>query len=396
MKEFTRDEQGSGLRRLARVVLNRPVLAVFVLAFGVRAVTAIAIYVVAGGTLFLDDATYFEDATRLAESGSAGFADDRRYLAAVGAFLYPLSFAYKVLPDTPLVGQVFVALLGAGVAAIATRLALEALGPGWAALAGAAVAIMPSQVLWGSLVLKDPFVWFLAASMALALAIVSSARGPASLVVLAALAVPLVALGFSRQTTMLLAAWALAMVGWVGRRDGRFVRLGIALTVALLAPIAAGEGPGGSNVLVSGASAVSEIRTRGAEEAKTAVVDPSTAPQEGATDDLLHIPRGLSVILLEPYPWQELHSFGQRLALAENLVWWPLILLALIGLVDLRRHARVLAFPLLVGGGLTLLYALSEGNFGTAFRHRGELVWIVCLFAVFGARRLHARWARCP
>ena len=33
--------------------------------------------------------------------------------------------------------------------------------------------------------------------------------------------------------------------------------------------------------------------------------------------------------------------------------------------------------PTLLGAGMLMGYALTEGNLGTTFRHRGELVWIV-------------------
>ena len=95
-------------------------------------------------------------------------------------------------------------------------------------------------------------------------------------------------------------------------------------------------------------------------------------------------------MLAEPYPVPStLHNRRLMLALAENIVWWPLLLLAFVGMVEVRRHRRVLVFPLLAGGAIVLLYALSEGNIGTAFRHRGEIVWAVAVLAAFGAKRLH-------
>jgi hypothetical protein len=66
------------------------------------------------------------------------------------------------------------------------------------------------------------------------------------------------------------------------------------------------------------------------------------------------------------------------------LLWYPLLLLAALGLVGVRRHARVLAFPLVLGGGIATMWALVEGNFGTAYRHRGEFVWAVVVLAAAG------------
>ena len=38
------------------------------------------------------------------------------------------------------------------------------------------------------------------------------------------------------------------------------------------------------------------------------------------------------------------------------------------------------------------MWALVEGNFGTAYRHRGEFVWVAILFAGLGIDRILMRW----
>ena len=51
----------------------------------------------------------------------------------------------------------------------------------------------------------------------------------------------------------------------------------------------------------------------------------------------------------------------------------------------------MLAFPVLASMGSLLVYASVEGNLGTAFRHRGELVWGVALLAALGAQTISGR-----
>jgi hypothetical protein len=51
----------------------------------------------------------------------------------------------------------------------------------------------------------------------------------------------------------------------------------------------------------------------------------------------------------------------------------------------------VLAFPLLVGGALVCMWALVDGNIGTAFRHRGEIVWAVVVLAAHGLATVTGR-----
>ena len=66
-------------------------------------------------------------------------------------------------------------------------------------------------------------------------------------------------------------------------------------------------------------------------------------------------------------------------------MWYPLLLLALVGVRQQWRNLTPeLAFTLLVTSGLAIMWALVEGNFGTAYRHRGELVWGVVVFAGIG------------
>jgi hypothetical protein len=140
-------------------------------------------------------------------------------------------------------------------------------------------------------------------------------------------------------------------------------------------------------------------------------VDPQTPEGGGgvaSTDDEGRVPlfeqdqapvtggalvRGLSVMLLQPYPWAVSDNPSVEIARYESFLWWPLLALALVGVVVGRRWPAVTVYPLLYAGGMTLVYALAEGNFGTAYRHRGELVWPAALFATLGARWLWQRWS---
>lgn len=80
----------------------------------------------------------------------------------------------------------------------------------------------------------------------------------------------------------------------------------------------------------------------------------------------------------------------------ESLLWYPILILAAIGLWQARAHLRILLFPIMAGAGILLMYALSEGNVGTAHRHRGEIVWVIALLAAYGASRLFRNRARIP
>jgi hypothetical protein len=116
--------------------------------------------------------------------------------------------------------------------------------------------------------------------------------------------------------------------------------------------------------------------------------------EEFLSPTIRHVPKGLSVMLLEPYPWVDPPSERVRGAQLETIMWYPLLALAFVGIVfGLRNRAQrmLLMFPALVGSGIAVMYALVEGNFGTAYRHRGEFVWVVVLMAAQGGYALKRR-----
>jgi hypothetical protein len=221
-------------------------------------------------------------------------------------------------------------------------------------------------------------------------------------------------LGHLRLQSTFVAAWALVGTALLIPRRRKSLWVGGALAVALVVPWLAGGGPGGIDPVLSRGRDFEETRVAGAAGAGSAIVavppvssttpPPSSVPPSALLDDgeeagvisrirsdLAHLPRGLSVMLLEPYPWDANRNSRVVLAKIEMIFWYPILGLTLVGVLHVRRHGRVLWFPLLYGVGVLIGYALSEGNLGTAFRHRGEFVWIAALLAAFGARDLWNR-----
>ncbi len=90
----------------------------------------------------------------------------------------------------------------------------------------------------------------------------------------------------------------------------------------------------------------------------------------------------MALFLLAPFPWM-LGSFRQILALPETLFFYWLIPWIFLGIRHLVRHQlRRSLMALLITAGLTLGYALGEGNAGTAYRHRAQLL---CFFLIYAA-----------
>lgn len=395
---------------LARAAVRHPVCATFALAFVLRALVAVGVAVVLDESLIVDDSGY----SALAADAAAGDRDhwsdfDHSLYGRTSTFLFPLTVVYRLFGPNQLIGQLLVASFGAVAAALTTRVALELVPARRALVAGFFVAILPSQIFFSALTLKDAFVWSLAAGLAVVIARANRLEvEPRRLLAFGVvLGVLLLLLYRTRPHAMVVAGLAMIGAAWLGGPVRRTARVTGAVLLAVAVPWAAGGMPFGADQLRSldevsiyrdaqatGNTAIYDSGRGGSGDAPPSgpatshTAAPPTVPEpEGGFAALAHLPRGLSVMLLEPFPWQPAHNAQLWLAKLEMLLWYPLLALATLGLVAavVRRSWRpTVAFPALVGGGTLVVAALAEGNFGTAFRHRGELVWEVALLAALG------------
>lgn len=443
-------------------VVDHPLLTVLLVALFARVVTSLIAYNVFGGSPVLDDETYSRLAMDAA-AGSTGHWDEfeTQLYNRTATLTVPLTWLYALLGPHAIAGQLFVGIVGAFTAVICTRLAREGLPAGLALITGFIVALLPSQVLWSSLILKDGVVWFLLTGLALTIALAGRAARRKLAIMACVAIVLLLLLAYLRQHTFVIASCAVALAGWVGRREHRGLRASGGFVVGVTLPWILGLGPAGLVFASDSAQGIEKLRTlnalgasafideaepsegpmfeedtvaRLAEESdlspetiKKIATDSADLPTEpegcrrqlvqrhrlserasevicdsrdriagpplAAEEDLLepnlrHLPVGISVMLFEPTPWRSSNSQSLRLAQLETIVWYPILLLGLTGLWGVIRSPRVGLFPLLAGGGSLLTYALTEGNIGTAYRHRGEFVWVVALAAGFGIRQL--------
>lgn len=433
-------------------LLRHPLMSVFFGALVIR------LLLVALSGLFegfvLDDGTYHHMATNMA-SGDISHWDDFTYSLywRTAAFVVPVTAVYKLFGTEIVYGQIYVAVIGAAAVAVGTRLAMEFLSRGWALVVGAFLMLIPSQAFWSAQLMKDASVWLALIGLALLTSLANRSTGRHLLMYGSGVALVLCALAFLREHTLVVAAWAVMIASMAGRREQRLQRVAGALLLGIAIPWAvAASGPAGLG-LVTNAGSLQELRFQMAQGANTAIVDttpggteaelneviqerqqlekqlgeteegdatreavverinelteqqqriqqppPSaTLSEEGALEpNIAHLPRGLSVMLLEPFPLPFEGSASLRLARLESLIWYPLLILALIGLWRAKSQLRTMLFPIMAGGGILLMYALSEGNIGTAHRHRGEFVWVVVLLAVLGLSVLREKTKRDP
>jgi hypothetical protein len=421
-----------------------------------------------GENFALDDETYLRLANAQASGDLSGWgAYELQLWQSTLTYMWPLKVLLELFGSSAWLSQLYTATWGVGTVALATIVATRFLN-GWTAMAvGVTLALLPSQVLWSSLVLKDAAVWTLLALLGLLCLVCNSSGLRGLLLSIAGVAVALWGLGHLRDHTLIVAGWSIPIALACGVSALRTVRVGSGVVLALAVPWLLGLGPGGWTLLTD--PNLAERRLANAQGALSAYIDARPAPadvgsneleqinailatltqeleeinqrlertndpelvaelkekkeqiesevgelqakadenpdpapgQAGASEtvtedsldaNLKHLPRGLVVMLLEPVPWRTPTSSNMNLARWENLVWYPLLLLAAIGLFGARKYLHALAFPILAGGGMLIAYALSEGNIGTAYRHRGESVWAIVLLAGLGAQMVHERW----
>jgi len=109
-------------------------------------------------------------------------------------------------------------------------------------------------------------------------------------------------------------------------------------------------------------------------------VDVGTA--EGA---LSVIPLGLVYLLLAPFPWQ-FTTLRQSITLPEMIVWWFAFPLLVLGLwYSIKHRLRQVSPIILFTTMLTLAYSLFQGNVGTAYRQRSQLLVFYFIFVAVGA-----------
>ena len=100
------------------------------------------------------------------------------------------------------------------------------------------------------------------------------------------------------------------------------------------------------------------------------------------------LPQGFLDTLVRPLPWEAYSSAAAFLAGLESILWVLLYGLAIIGVWTHRRSHRLLLFPTLLVVVISMTGAMSHGNLGTAFRHRGQLLYALAVLAVGGVQGL--------
>jgi len=99
---------------------------------------------------------------------------------------------------------------------------------------------------------------------------------------------------------------------------------------------------------------------------------------------LTTIPLGVLYLLFAPFPWQ-LGSLRQTLTVPEMVVWWASFPMLITGLwFSIRYRWRQMSPILIFTSMLTVAYSVFQGNVGTAYRQRAQLLVFYFIFVAVG------------
>jgi dolichyl-phosphate-mannose-protein mannosyltransferase len=303
---------------------------------------------------------------------------------AVG-MIYMVAAVYKIVGRNMLAVQFFNSVLGAATAPAIFLIAHSIFGNlRVSRMASLFVAFFPSLVLWSSQGLKDgPIVFMLALSVLLTLRLGEKFNLKNALLLGAILAT----LTTFRFYLFFMVVTAIVGAFTVGMREFTvtgFVRqllivvaIGLALTyVGVIQTANMQFGYYGDLNVVQGGRL---YLATSAESGFGKDVDVSTA--SGA---IQAVPTGIVYLLFAPFPWQ-LESLRQSITLPEMLIWWAAFPFLVLGFWFTFRYRLRQSFVIFIFTTmLTLAYSIFQGNVGTAYRQRSQILVFYFIFVAVG------------
>jgi len=252
-----------------------------------------------------------------------------------------------------------------------------------ARLAALLVAFFPSLVLWSSQGLKDgPIVFILVLAILLTLQL-GEKFSFRNTVFLCLVLATLISFRFYLFYMMAAAVLGAFIIGTRELTLSRFVRqflvvIGIGIGLTYLGVLRTAQQQTGyfGDLRVVERSRLDQTR---AQSGFGQEVDVSTT--QGA---IKAVPLGIINLLFAPFPW-EVRSLRQSITLPEMLVWWTSFPLLILGLWFTVRYRLRQSFVILIFTTmLTLAYSIYQGNVGTAYRQRAQLLVFYFIFVAVG------------
>lgn len=299
--------------------------------------------------------------------------------------LYIVAAIYGLVGRNMLAIQFFNAVLGAATAPIIYLCAHHIFrNLRVARISALFVAFFPSLILWSAQGLKDaPVVFLLTLSILATLKLTEKFSFKYLVVLVVALSCVLTLRFYLFY--MLIAAIGGSFVIGTSRLAGQSVARQLVIIVA------AGLAMTYLGVL---RAASSNFNTYGSLEAvQRSRFDLAISAKSGFGQDvdvsttsgaLRVIPTGMVYLLFAPFPWQ-VGSLRQSITFPEMVVWWASFPFLVLGLYFTVRYRLRQALAILIFTGmLTLGYSVFQGNVGTAYRQRAQLLVFYFIFVAVG------------
>ena len=360
-----------------------------------RLVVGTAIYMLALQEFFGGDAVLYDKAGYALLRVWQGETYLREFVdsAATGwGMLYLVAGVYAVVGRNMLAIQYVNAVVGAMTAPVIYLCARQMFHHARVARAAAVlVAFFPSLVLWSSQGLKDgPIIFLLALSM-LATLQLGEKLSAKNLALLTVSLLGVLSLRFYVFYMLAAAIGGAFLFGMQSLSRQSFFRqlaavacIGVALTYFGVLRTAGSQFERYGNLEAVNRSRGDLARSGNSGFGKD--VDVSTAA--GA---LTAIPLGATYLLFAPFPWQ-MQNLRQSITMPEMLVWWGSFPLLVLGLYFTVRYRLRQALPILMFTTmLTLAYSVFQGNIGTAYRQRAQILIFYFIFVGVGYVLLRER-----
>jgi 4-amino-4-deoxy-L-arabinose transferase-like glycosyltransferase len=367
-------------------------LRLFVLAVVVRIILATFIYMAGMEGFFGGDAnTYDMFGKSLLQSWHGDAYHTARYAgfiksgAGAWGMLYVVAGVYQLVGDNRFAVQLLNASVGASTAVVVYYTAQSLFSNVRVSrVAAVLVAFFPSLILWSSQALKDGLI-----ILALALAIFATLRLMEKItvgyvIVLTGCLLALLSLRFYIFYMMVAAVAGSFILGMKTMNAQSFVQRFVAIAVMGLAFTWFGvlRYAGTQFERYANLKAIQISRLDQAAAGSGFAKDVDVATTEGA---LTAIPIGLVYLLFAPFPW-DMATLRQSITLPEMVIWWTAFPLLVLGLwFALRHRLRQVAPIVIFTTMLTLAYSLFQGNVGTAYRQRSQLLVFYFIFVAVGA-----------
>ena len=339
-----------------------------------------------GGDALTYDALGWIKLAALTSDGSYYQALSGRLIGDSGwGMIYMVTGVYAIVGRNMLAIQFINAVVGAATAPVIFLCATHIFqNMRVARLAAIFAAFFPSLVLWSSQGLKDgPIIFLLSVSMLSALKL-GEKFNVKHLLILSCALFGLLSLRFYVFYIALAAIGISFVIGMRALTAQGVLRQAavICSLVLVLTAFGVNRFAGGQLEKYTDLERIQQSRADAARTAETgfaAEVDVSTA--EGA---LSAIPIGTAYLLFAPFPWQ-LTSLRSTITMPEMVVWWASFPALVLGVWFSIKHRFRQVLPILIFTTmLTIAYSVFQGNVGTAYRQRAQLLVFYFIFVAVG------------